>query len=114
LSAAARKRGASSLVLEDLSKAEGLYSLRKILFHSIWGHVTGPERAAVGIQEWSNDSYDNFRPVELAELQTFAADCDATSESLMERAIPLFHGSEAIVVNDGDGLTTGYSARRIG
>ena len=65
--------------------------------------------AAVGIQEWSAGAYDNFRPVELAELETFAAKCAATSESLMKTAIPLFHGGTTIVVNDGDGLTKGWT-----
>jgi hypothetical protein len=77
----------------------------KVLFHSVWGHVSGPKRAAVGIQEWSNDSYDKFRHIELEEIETFASECASASESLMKTAIPLFHGATAIVVDDGDGLT---------
>ena len=109
LKEAARKLEGSERVLEDLARAEKLYASRKILFHSVWGHVSGPERAAVGIQEWAVDAYDNFRPVDLTELETFAADCTCTSESLMQTAIPLFHGATTIVVDDDDGLTTGWT-----
>jgi hypothetical protein len=108
LKAAARKRAASEPALDDLDRAENLYSARKILFHSVWGHVSGSKRAAVGIQEWSNDSYDNFRHIELEEIETFASDCAFISESLMKTAIPLFHGAASIVVDDGDGLTKGH------
>jgi hypothetical protein len=107
LKAAARKRAASEPTLDDLDRAENLYSARKILFHSVWGHVSGPQRASVGIHEWSNDSYDNFRHIELEEIETFASDCASVSKSLMKTAIPLFHGTAAIVVDDGDGLTKG-------
>jgi hypothetical protein len=98
-------REGSEPVLQDLARAEGLFASRKILYHSVWGRVTGPGRAAVGIQEWSADAYDNFRPVELPELETFAAECAATSDSLMKNAILLFHGHTSVVVNDDDGLT---------
>lgn len=105
LRAAAQRRESPSQVLQDLSNAERLYSLRKTYFHSVWGHITGPNRAGVGMQEWSNDTYDNFKAVELSELEAFAADCAATSEGLMKTAIPLFHSSPTIAVDDGDGLT---------
>jgi hypothetical protein len=109
LKAAARKRAASEPTLGDLDRAENLYSARKILFHSVWGHVSGgSKRATVGIQEWSNGSYDNFRHIELEEIETFASDCASISESLMKTAIPLFHGAASIVVDDGDGLTKGH------
>jgi len=106
LKVAARKRAASEPALDDLDRAENLYSARKILFHSVWGHVSGCKRATVGIHEWSNDSYDNFRHIELEEIET--SECASISESLMKTAIPLFHGAAAIVVDDGDGLTKGH------
>jgi hypothetical protein len=108
LKAAARKRAASEPTLDDLDRAENLYSARKILFHSVWGHVSGPKRASVGIHEWSNDSYDNFRDIQLEEIEAFASKCAVASQSLMKTAIPLFHGAAAIVVDDGDGLTKGH------
>jgi hypothetical protein len=107
LKAAARKRAASGPALDNLDRAENLYSARKILFHSVWGIVSGTERAAVGIYEWSNDSYDNFRHIPLEEIEAFASACAATSRTLMNTAIPLFHRSTAIVVDDSDGLTKG-------
>jgi hypothetical protein len=110
LKAAAHKRSgsSSSQVHNDLTRAESLYASRKMLFHSIWGYVSGPGRAQVGIQEWANDAYDNFRPVGLEELRAFAEDCAATSQSLLKSAIPLFHdGTTTIVVDDEDGLTKG-------
>jgi hypothetical protein len=93
LKVAASERVASAPTLEDLNRAEKLYSARKILFHSVWGVVSGPEEAAVGIQEWSNDSYDNFRYIPLEEIEALASDCASTSQSLMKTAIPLFHGA---------------------
>jgi hypothetical protein len=108
LKATARKRASSEPTLDDLDRAENLYSARKILFHSVWGHVSGAKRVTVGIQEWSNDSYDNFRYIELEEIETFASECASASESLMKTGIPLFHGAPAIVVDDGDGLTKGH------
>lgn len=102
----ARELDGSELAMADLERAEKLFASRKELFHSVWGYVTGPKRAAVGIQEWAIDDYSNFRPVELADLEKFATDCVTTWESLMRTAIPLFHGGDsAIVVDDGDGLT---------
>jgi len=108
LKAAARKLAAFELTLDGLDRAENLYSARKILFHSVWGHVSGAKRAAVGIQEWSDDSCDKFRHIELEEIETFASECASASESLMKNAIPHFHGTTAIVVDDGDGLTKGH------
>lgn len=95
----------SEAVLADLKRAEQLFVSRKELFHSVWGHVTGPKRAAVGILEWSTDDYSKFRHVELAELERFAADCASTWGSLMRTALPLFHGGNSVTVDDGDGLT---------
>src|SRR5687768_14538051 len=57
LRAEARDRTSASQVLADLDRAENLYASRKTLFHSMWGIVSGPKRAHVGIQEWSNDAY---------------------------------------------------------
>lgn len=109
LKAAARRRSSSPQMLDALDRAENLYGERKELFHSMWGHVSGPERIAVGINEWTHAAYDNFRQVELVELETFATNCVAASESLMKDAIPLFHGSAAMVVDDGDGRTKGLT-----
>jgi hypothetical protein len=95
--------------LEHLARAEGLFKSRKALFHSVWGRVSGPQRSAVGIQEWSAEDYAKFRPVPLTELVTFGADCASTAKGLLETAIPLLHGSEALVIDDGDGLTKGQS-----
>ena len=108
LKAAARKKTALGPTMEALDQAEELYSARKILFHSMWGVVSGPLGAAVGFQEWSNDSYDNFRHVPLEEIEAFASKCAVVSQSLMKTAIPLFHGAAAVVVDDGDGLTKGH------
>jgi hypothetical protein len=108
LKAEAPKRPGSERTLDDLDQAEKLYLARKILFHSVWGHVGGAKRANVGIQEWSNDSYDNFRHIELEEIETFASECASASERLMKTAIPLFHGTAAIVIDDGDGLTKAH------
>ena len=71
--------------------------------------MSGPQRSAVGIQEWSAEDYSNFRAVPLAELEAFGTDCASTAKGLMETAIPLLHGSETLVINDGDGLTKAYS-----
>jgi hypothetical protein len=65
LLAAARKKSASEAAVTHLQEAEALYTARKILFHSMWGHVSGATAVAVGIQEWTSSSYDNFRPVPL-------------------------------------------------
>lgn len=108
LKAAARKLADFESALDDLDRAEHLYSARKILFHSVWGQVSGAKRTAVGIQEWSNESYDNFRHIELEEIEEFASECASASESLMKTAIPLFHGSNTIAVDDGDGLTKSH------
>lgn len=107
LKAEANRRKNNSTVLGDLDSAERLYVSRKVLFHSVWGHVSGPNGTAIGIQEWTNETYDNFRPVTLPELSAFAADCASTWQRLMTSAIPLFHDSRAILVDDGDGLTKG-------
>jgi hypothetical protein len=91
--------------LEHLERAESLFKSRKALFHSVWGRVSGPQRSAVGIQEWSAEDYSNFRVVPLDELVSFGADCASTAKGLLKTAIPLLHGSETLVVDDGDGLT---------
>lgn len=108
LIAAARRKNASELTLENLKRAQALYETRKVFFHSMWGHVSGGTSVAVGIQEWTSASYDNFRHVPLEEIRCFASDCALAFESLMKTAIPLFHGATAIVVNDDDGLTKGH------
>lgn len=108
----ARALDGSELAMADLERAEKLFASRKELFHSVWGYVTGPKHAAVGIQEWAIDDYSNFRPVELTKLEKFATDCVTTWESLLRTAVPLFHaGSSTIVVDDSDGLTKPHIRR---
>jgi hypothetical protein len=106
----ARQLDGSERFIADLQQAEMLFARRKELFHSVWGYVTGPQRAAVGINEWSANDYSNFRSVELSELERFAADCASTWDSLLRTALPLFHGgSSTIVVSDDDGLTKAFT-----
>lgn len=108
LLARALKRGANDETLKPIENARHLFERRKVLFHSVWGTMTGHGvAAAVGIQEWSNTSYDNFRAVPLTELDSFATECRRTWVELMERTIPFFHGTSAIVIDDSDGMTRG-------
>lgn len=108
LTAHARKRGASDETLRPIEDARNLFERRKALFHSVWGITTGHGvSAAVGIQEWSNTSYDNFRAVPLTELDGFATECRRTWVKLMEHTIPFFHGASAVVVDDSDGMARG-------
>jgi hypothetical protein len=107
LIAAAQKKNDSELAVQNLKRAQALYEARKVFFHSVWGHVSGSAATVVGIQEWTSESYDNFKHVPLKEIAEFASECAATFESLMKTIIPLFHGSESVTVNDDDGLPRG-------
>lgn len=113
LRAVAGKRCADQSLMDDLNRAELLYSARKAFFHSMWGRVSSAEEAAVGIQEWSNSSYDNFRCVTLNEIEVFASECTAAWQSLMQTALPLFHGAPTIGVDNSDGLTKGIQAAEL-
>lgn len=100
LQAMLSRSGANSEMIETVAFAERLYTTRKELFHSVWGFVTNARTKAVGIQEWSNSEYSNFRSVSYGELEQFGEDCKTTNKKLMQTVIPHLHGTEAVVVSD--------------
>lgn len=103
----AQKRKANDRTLKAIEHAQKLFELRKVLFHSVWGHLTGNGVTAVGIQEWSNTSYDNFRTVSLAELDAFAAECREVWIEFLNEVLPHFHDAKAIAIDDANGLVRG-------
>lgn len=107
LSAATAKKGQDVEALAAIAQAEKLYEKRRVLFHSVWGHVSGVGSAAVGIQEWSSADYANFRAIGLGEIVEFATACLAGSEQLMKHVIPIFHGTSSFIVDDDNGLPRG-------
>jgi hypothetical protein len=103
IDSAIRKCGGDALASKAISEARRLYELRNMFFHSTWGHISGPKKTGVGIQEWSSTSYANFRPISVLELQTFAQECTTTAELLMQSVIPFLHNCSALAIDDETG-----------
>lgn len=103
------KKQSTQVILKVIDRAEKLYEKRKFLFHSLWGFVTGPNAKAVGIQEWSNTSYSNFRQITIQEIESFAHDCRETNLTALTAVIPHLHGAKSIIVDDSDGHPRPYS-----
>jgi hypothetical protein len=98
------KRGDDVPSRAAVGRAQRLYERRKEYVHSIWGFVSNETAVTIGIQEWSNASYDNFRAVGLSEIHDFATECQEAWLDIMKSALPFIHGANGIIVDDEDGM----------
>ena len=84
------KRGDDTPSRAAIERAQRLYDRRKEYVHSVWGFVSNETAVTVGIQEWSNASYDNFRAVGLSEIHDFASECQEASARHHEDRPPIY------------------------
>jgi hypothetical protein len=99
-----RRKGDGAPSKAAIEKARDLYAKRNEFFHSVWGDVYNDTSGTVGIQEWSNTEYANFRPVGIEELRQFADDCRKVQHDIGKTAFQFLHGGTSFTIDDVDGL----------
>ncbi len=96
--------GVEQKQIEIFEQIDALYVQRNQYLHGIWGRVSGPKGSAVGLQQWSKESFDNFRHVPLVELIYFRNGC----MQLLPKIHGLFeslHGAKGITIDDDGSIS---------